>query len=270
MDDTKKNQTGSGSDVVSAAKISAGSSVGSAGQPPTPPGSSASHSPQSSTLASHTSHPMGGTGGTGASRSAGSTLGQNEQQRHQDKDAGMGMSGSGQSRGQSSGQGKSSGGGDQAGELYREASERASETYEQAAEWARDTYEQAADWASDTFSRDHYDRARRGSSQVYGSASRFMSENPVMVGVVGLAAGLLLGALLPRTRREDETFGQWSDEVREQGMRYAAGMAKDMTERGRRFVEETGSDDAGFARHESELGGNRPGGPGGPGRYQNH
>ena len=261
MDETKKNQAGSGSDVASAAKISAGSSVGTVGEAPTPPGSSAQHSAQSKTLASHTSQPLGGTGGTGASHSGS----QNEQQRHQDKDAGLGLGGSGSSKGQSS-KGGASGAADQAGELYRQASERAGETYEQAAEWARDTYDQAADWASDTFNRDAYDRARRGSTQAYGSASRFMSENPVMVGVIGLAAGLLLGALLPRTRREDETFGRWSDEVRDQGLRYAAGMARDMTERGRRFVEEGSSEDeAGFARHESELGG------GGSGRrYQNH
>jgi hypothetical protein len=74
-----------------------------------------------------------------------------------------------------------------------------------------------------------------------------------MVGLVGLAAGLLLGALLPRTRREDEMFGEWADEVREQGLRYA----HEAAQRGRDYVEEnfTGEDDR-FGRHESEY---RPG-----------
>src|SRR3712207_8903503 len=55
-----------------------------------------------------------------------------------------------------------------------------------------------------------------------------------MVGVMGLAAGLVIGALLPRTRQEDRAFGRWADEVREQGMRYA----RDATQRGREYVEE--------------------------------
>ncbi|MDQ4136203.1 MAG: hypothetical protein M3158_08480, partial [Pseudomonadota bacterium] len=56
----------------------------------------------------------------------------------------------------------------------------------------------------------------------------------LMVGVMGLAAGLVIGALLPRTRQEDRAFGRWADEVRQQGMRYA----RDATQRGREYVEE--------------------------------
>jgi hypothetical protein len=86
-----------------------------------------------------------------------------------------------------------------------------------------------------------------------------VAENPIMVGLVGLAAGLLLGALLPRTRREDEMFGEWADEVREQGLRYA----HDAAQRGRDYVEDNlMGEDAGFGRPES---GSRPasGAPGG-------
>jgi hypothetical protein len=76
----------------------------------------------------------------------------------------------------------------------------------------------------------------------------------MVVGLVGLAAGLLLGALLPRTRRENEMFGEWADEVRSQGLRYA----RDAANRGRDYVEETFSgDDAQFSRHESEFNGQR-------------
>ena len=98
---------------------------------------------------------------------------------------------------------------------------------------------------------------------------RFIQENPVLVGVMGLAAGLVIGALLPRTRQEDRTFGHWADEVREQGARYA----RDMTQRGREYVEEAFSgDDARFATHDRDRGGEDRGGPrpgGGAGRFPN-
>jgi ElaB/YqjD/DUF883 family membrane-anchored ribosome-binding protein len=67
-----------------------------------------------------------------------------------------------------------------------------------------------------------------------GGLERYVRENPLMVGVMGLAAGLVIGALLPRTRQEDRAFGRWADEVRDQGMRYA----RDATQRGRSLVEE--------------------------------
>jgi hypothetical protein len=82
----------------------------------------------------------------------------------------------------------------------------------------------------------------------------YVSENPMVVGLVGLAAGLLLGALLPRTRRENEAFGEWSDEVRNQGVRYA----RDAASRGREYVEEAfNGEDTRFSRHESEFDPNR-------------
>ncbi|MDP4023420.1 hypothetical protein Q8W71_12345 [Methylobacterium sp. NEAU 140] len=65
------------------------------------------------------------------------------------------------------------------------------------------------------------------------TVERFVDENPLLVGVVGVAAGLLLGALLPRTRQEDRNLGPWADEVRDQGLRYA----REMTHRGREFVQ---------------------------------
>ena len=149
---------------------------------------------------------------------------------------------------------------------------RAGEVYEQATEWARDTYRDAANWASDQSeggSRQLAGARRslpsgRGSGQ---SVQRFVSENPVLVGVVGLAAGLILGALLPRTRQEDRTLGRWSDEVRDQGLRYA----RDMTQRGREYVEQAFSDeDAEFddSRGERPRDDQRRSGP--SGRYQNH
>lgn len=66
-----------------------------------------------------------------------------------------------------------------------------------------------------------------------GAVDRFVDENPLLVGVVGVAAGLLLGALLPRTKQEDKNLGPWADEVRGQGLRYA----REVTGKGRAFVQ---------------------------------
>ena len=66
-----------------------------------------------------------------------------------------------------------------------------------------------------------------------GAVERFVDDNPLLVGVVGVAAGLLLGALLPRTRQEDRNIGPWADEVRDQGLRYA----REVTNIGREFVQ---------------------------------
>ncbi len=95
---------------------------------------------------------------------------------------------------------------------------------------------------------------RRQSSQsvrrVRGGVQEYVSENPMVVGMVGLAAGMLIGALLPRTRRENEAFGEWADELRQQGVRYA----REATQRGREFVEETfEGEDPRFSKHESEF-----------------
>ena len=238
---------GSGSDTVSAANLASGTS-GSAGQP-SPGGAT-----QSSTLASHTSRPLGGGAG-----SVGQGAGP-EHLRHQDKDAGTGMHRTPGAGGSSGVGGGSSGGG-----LYNEASERAGQAYDQASGMARDAYDQASSYASQAYEQGshYYDEAARRSAQARRGVERFVSENPVMVGVIGLAAGLIIGALLPRTRQEDRTLGRWADEVRGQGMRYA----RDMAQRGRELVEDSLSmeEDEGDWRQRPGGGGQRP-----QGRYQNH
>ena len=259
------NQPRSGSDTMSAANISAGSSVGNAGQPPNPQTRSA----QSATLASHTSKPLGGSQTGSGQSSQGSASQGPEHMRHQDKDAGKGLgsdSRSGADRGAQSqsaadlARGATEQVQQRAGEMYEQASEMAGQAYEQASDWARGAYEQGSR-QFEQVRRSMPDLGRYG-----GSVQRFVSENPVLVGVVGLAAGLLLGALLPRTRQEDRAFGRWSDEVRDQGVRYA----RDMTQRGREYVEEAfGEGDERFASHESEWRGHEQRrGP--AGRFQNH
>lgn len=109
-----------------------------------------------------------------------------------------------------------------------------------ARESLEDAYEGATSWASE-----RYDRATRTTSYATRRSAaelsrhrhtveEFVEENPIMVGVAGLAVGLLVGALLPITRRENQYLGRYADEVKEQGLRYAQQLA----EQGRSMVEE--------------------------------
>ena len=141
----------------------------------------------------------------------------------------------------------------QASDTVRSVRERAGETYEDARSWAEDRYE--------THRRRAADLADRGTRRLHEgrtATEQFVSENPLLVGVVGLAAGLLLGALLPRTRQEDRALGPYADDLRDQGIRYA----RDLTHRGRAFVE-TALDpenlDAAVKR--ANAPGGQPGGP---------
>jgi len=140
--------------------------------------------------------------------------------------------------------------------------EKAGEALEGAAEWAEDTYGRVSDWASDTYDnrnerlQDMRRRSTQSARRMTGGMQDYVSDNPMVIGLVGLAAGLLIGALLPRTRRENEAFGQWSDELRQQGVRYA----REATQKGREFVEETfEGDDPRFSKHESEFKPQSPG-----------
>lgn len=117
----------------------------------------------------------------------------------------------------------------EARERGRKAYEWGEHAYEDSARWARDRYSRGAHWVSDT-----YDEAARYSRRGYRKTSEFVEENPLMVGVIGLAAGLVIGALLPITRRENQYFGPWRDDLRDRGYRYG----RDAVERARHIAEE--------------------------------
>lgn len=150
--------------------------------------------------------------------------------------AGAGSSGSSGQGGHSASQHGSSGakgGLSGAAETARSATESARQTagdaLEKASNWGREQYGSASRTVSEASRRSaqEFSRRRRG-------IEGFVEENPVMVGVVGVAAGLLVGALLPSTRRENQVFGRYADEVRDQGLRYA----RELAEQGKHFVEE--------------------------------
>jgi hypothetical protein len=54
---------------------------------------------------------------------------------------------------------------------------------------------------------------RRSSEATRDTFSEMMHEQPLVVGLLGIAVGLGLGAALPSTRRERETFGPKRDEM---------------------------------------------------------
>jgi ElaB/YqjD/DUF883 family membrane-anchored ribosome-binding protein len=226
-----KNETAKPTDKPGGAQsgttgnVSAGTSVGNIGEPPMPH----AHEQKSSQAPNS----------TGGSQGAGQQRNQSSQQNAQDQSGSMT---------------------DKAQQAADQVRQKAGDAYEGASDWARDTYERASDWASDTYQGQRRrvnqmgGRSARAFGNARGGVQSYVSENPMVVGLVGLAAGLLLGALLPRTRRENEMFGEWADEVRNQGLRYA----RDAANRGREYVEDTfNGDDAQFSRHESEFNGQR-------------
>lgn len=129
---------------------------------------------------------------------------------------------------------------DRATEALKGARDAASHTADRVRESVSDGYDRAHDWAEeryDSLSRNavyarrrsvaEFNRGRRG-------AAAFIEENPIMVGVAGLAAGLLIGALLPTTRRENRYFGPYADDMRREGVRYV----RDVAQQGREAISE--------------------------------
>ncbi len=169
---------------------------------------------------------------------------------------------------------------DRAGGLYQDSKDRIAGGVEDAKQWAGDRYDAARAQISGSAgqAREYLsDVTERGNARVARHRSRievFVAENPVLVGVVGLAAGLLVGALLPRTAQEDEAVGPYAAEARDQGLRFA----REAMHSGRAYVEaalDQANDVLGQAenRTEANLGAHAPAGEtrsGPSGRYQNH
>lgn len=82
--------------------------------------------------------------------------------------------------------------------------------------------QQAASSISDTVAaaREHAEKltgsARRGAQQVKSGYDHLMDEQPLALGAIGLAMGVLLAASAPRTRQEDRLMGGTSDRVKDE------------------------------------------------------
>jgi ElaB/YqjD/DUF883 family membrane-anchored ribosome-binding protein len=101
------------------------------------------------------------------------------------------------------------------------ASSRAAEAYEAARERTSAAYEAARDRASSA-----YDTARRGAGQATRKVGDGIDTNPMAAVVGGLAVGAVIAALLPRTQKEQQLFGQYGERLAGTA-REAARAAKD-------------------------------------------
>jgi ElaB/YqjD/DUF883 family membrane-anchored ribosome-binding protein len=85
-------------------------------------------------------------------------------------------------------------------------------------------------------SQDQYYRAK-------DSFSSMLEEQPLVVGVLGVAIGTLLGAALPSTRREDEMMGRTRDDLLEKAKHTASEQA-DRLKESAKHVAEVAKDEA--------------------------
>jgi ElaB/YqjD/DUF883 family membrane-anchored ribosome-binding protein len=105
---------------------------------------------------------------------------------------------------------------------------RLEEGMDRVSERLSDTYGQVADQFGETYGdlRDQGRRALRTTGERVRSSARaaqdYFEANPLMIGVVGLAAGLLLGALFPLSRRERQIFEPIGENLRETAVRQSA------------------------------------------------
>lgn len=127
---------------------------------------------------------------------------------------------------------------DRAADALADARESAAHTAGKLRDRASDRYEKAQDWAQESYeslSRNAVYARRRGVAELNRGrrgVEAFVEENPIMVGVAGIAAGLLIGALLPSTRRENQLLGPYADDIRREGARYA----RDVAQQGREAI----------------------------------
>ena len=105
----------------------------------------------------------------------------------------------------------------------------------------------AGDWAASRGRSAWRGSARRGRQGYAYSRDRFedgIEEHPLAMGMAALAAGMLAGLAVPRTRSEDRMYGEYAHRLKDQGK----DLAHEAWERGR-HVAEAGAD---AARREAE------------------
>ena len=119
---------------------------------------------------------------------------------------------------------------DRAASAGRRTADRASRKLHETRESLEGAYHAGAEQARETAARarETYDTTTR-------RAGEFAREHPFAVGAMGLVAGFALGALLPRTSREDRAFGERRDDL----LHRAARSGEKVLRKGRVKAEET-------------------------------
>ena len=110
---------------------------------------------------------------------------------------------------------------DKASETYGTARDKAGDVYDAAREKAAGTYDAARDKAADA-----YEAAREKASAASRAAADGIDGNPIAALVGGIALGVLVGALLPRTEREIAALGPLASKLSE-GARAATAAARE-------------------------------------------
>jgi hypothetical protein len=95
-------------------------------------------------------------------------------------------------------------------ESLKHAAETSREALRSATQSSRDTIEHTAESLRDGASR-AVSMAREKADYARGSVDRLLHEKPLMLGALGLAAGAIVGALLPTTEQEDRYLGETRD-----------------------------------------------------------
>ncbi|MBV9225887.1 MAG: DUF3618 domain-containing protein [Acidobacteriaceae bacterium] len=128
----------------------------------------------------------------------------------------------------------------------RVATERATSAVSSAASSVRDVASSAADTASQKFNQ--------GTRVVGDRYNNMLQENPMALGVVALAAGALVGMVLPGTRVEGEYLGEARDRLVDQ----AKSVAQEAVGKVQRVTEEAGRTLKEAAQKEGLVGGDNP------------
>ena len=116
-------------------------------------------------------------------------------------------------------------------ETAERASDAVGETYRSARSQAAEMYDTAAAKTSEL-----YDGARERVGEAGHKAAGAVDKNPLSALFGGLAIGAFFGALLPRTRKEEELLGPYGRDINDR----ARGAANAVKEVGREKLDEFG------------------------------
>lgn len=105
------------------------------------------------------------------------------------------------------------------------------------------------------------ERSQRSYYRTKDSVSHMVEEQPLLIGALGLAVGTLLGAVLPRTQREDEMMGEARDSLMTRAKDTLREQTANVKESVQRTMNERERETAGAQGARSHDGGDSPSAP---------